>query len=209
MSNEADLSPAPPRAWPLLLLGAAVLAVVLAAVWIRAEAQRVKRFQRIGYATVLQPLVTNVVFTEFRDLLTGGDAASGKKVFFEKPEANCAKCHRIGDSGAEVGPRLDGIGAKQAREQILESIIFPNTRITEGYESVIMILKNGGAATGVLRKETDTEMVVASADEGTRVIKREEVQSRRQALSPMPEGLWLVLARAELRDLVEYLTTLK
>ena len=193
----------------MLLLAAGVLAVVLAIVWIRAEIQRVKRFQRFGPLTAPQPQVTNVVFTEFRDLLTEGDAAAGRKVFFDKPEANCAKCHRVGDSGAEVGPPLDGIGAKQSRELILESIIFPNARTTEGYESVILILKSGGAATGVLKKETDTELTVDSADEGLRVIKSADVQSRRSAVSPMPEGLWLVLSRAELRDLVEYLATLK
>jgi quinoprotein glucose dehydrogenase len=209
MSNTPEPNAAPRRFWPLLLLAAVVIAVGLAVLWVSSEVRRVKRFQRIAARTRPAPQVTNVVLSEFRELLTGGDAAAGRKVFFEKPEAKCVKCHRIGEAGANVGPALDGIGAKQSREQILESIISPNARIREGYESVILILKSGGTASGVLKKVTETELVVDSADEGTRAINRADVQSRRPAMSPMPERLWLVLSRAELRDLVEYLAIVK
>jgi hypothetical protein len=40
-------------------------------------------------------------------------------------------------------------------------------------------------------------------------VNKADVQSRRPALSPMPEGLWQSLSRRELRDLVEFLMTLK
>jgi quinoprotein glucose dehydrogenase len=197
----------PKLVWPWFVLATFVVAVLLAILWVSAEVRRVERFRYIGMPPATRP-VTNAL-APYRDLLAGGDAGAGRKVFFEKPEANCGKCHQVGGSGGDVGPALDDIGARQTREQILESIIFPNVQTSEGYQSVILLLKNGDAASGVLKRESATELVVNSADEGVRTVKVADVQSRRNAVSPMPEGLWLVLSRPELRDLVAYLAALK
>src|SRR5262249_28275935 len=50
-----------------------------------------------------------------------GDAAKGQAVFF-KAEAQCAKCHRVGGIGSWIGPDLSQIGAKLAKEGLLDSI---------------------------------------------------------------------------------------
>ena len=132
------------------------------------------------------------------------------KSFFEKPEANCIKCHKVGDSqGGDTGPPLSGIGTNQTREAILESIVYPNAKIVAGYESVIVMLKNGNGTCGIVKRETDTELVVNSPDDGLQTIKKADIESRQPAFSPMPEGLWLVLTQRDLRNLVEFLATLK
>src|SRR5690606_5010858 len=48
-----------------------------------------------------------------RFLLRGGDADAGRTVFVEKPEAQCARCHRAGSDsdGGVVGPDLKDVGA--------------------------------------------------------------------------------------------------
>ncbi|MBI3414095.1 MAG: HEAT repeat domain-containing protein, partial [Verrucomicrobia bacterium] len=60
-------------------------------------------------------------FAGFRETLYGGSAAEGKKIVFERAEAACIKCHKVGGEGGEVGPELTGIGSRQTREYLLES----------------------------------------------------------------------------------------
>src|SRR5207253_743885 len=64
--------------------------------------------------------------TDFRETLAGGNAAAGKKVFFERPEAQCVRCHKIEGQGGDVGPDLSHIGAQKDRNYLLESMILPN-----------------------------------------------------------------------------------
>ena len=64
-------------------------------------------------------------FAGYRETLYGGDAAAGRKIFMEKPEASCVRCHKIKGEGGEVGPDLTGIIARHDREYILESILYP------------------------------------------------------------------------------------
>src|SRR5262249_20259158 len=97
---------------------------------------------------------------EFRFALQGGNASAGRKNFFDKPEASCSKCHKAGGQGGDVGPVLDGIGTRQTREFILESIVFPNAHTTTNYETVILLLKNGSGYSGTLKSETETNIVL-------------------------------------------------
>jgi quinoprotein glucose dehydrogenase len=55
--------------------------------------------------------------------LTGGDAERGRKIFREKAEVQCLRCHKceIGDS--VVGPDLTKIGATRDRNYLLQSIV--------------------------------------------------------------------------------------
>ncbi|MEO8428858.1 MAG: PVC-type heme-binding CxxCH protein, partial [Verrucomicrobiota bacterium] len=61
----------------------------------------------------------------YREALFGGDPAAGRKIFFERAEAACMRCHKVQGEGGDVGPDLTGIGTRQKREYILESILFP------------------------------------------------------------------------------------
>ena len=57
----------------------------------------------------------------WRVCLQGGDAASGDKIFHERTDASCLRCHTVHGTGGIVGPVLDGIGSKQNRDYLLES----------------------------------------------------------------------------------------
>lgn len=156
----------------------------------------------------LQPSTTDPL-AGFREALQGGDATAGRKVFFDKPEANCAKCHRVGGQGGDLGPVLDDIGLRQSREYILTSVLKPNAHTVKGYESLIVLLKDGGGCAGILKSENETQLVLNTPDQGPVTIRKSDVQSRQAGLSPMPEGLGQLLSKQELANLVEFLAGLK
>ena len=148
--------------------------------------------------------------TPYRETLSGGDAARGKKIFYENAAAACTRCHHIGtDGGGNAGPVLDGIASRQTREYLLESIVSPNQQIVQGFESATLTLKNGASYAGVVKSETDAEITLLSPEDGDVKVKKSDLATREKGLSGMPEGLAQLLTRQELRDVVEFLGTLK
>jgi quinoprotein glucose dehydrogenase len=145
----------------------------------------------------------------YRECLFGGNAAEGKKIFFEKAEAQCVRCHRIDGEGGDVGPDLSHVGAQKDRRYLLESVVLPNRQIAQGFESVTLTLKNGDSYAGVLKSETPDEISIHPVDSGLLTIKKSEVENRHASISPMPEGMGQILSKEDLRNLVEFLSNQK
>jgi quinoprotein glucose dehydrogenase len=145
----------------------------------------------------------------YRECLTGGNADDGKKIIVEKAEVYCIRCHKAGGDGGEVGPDLKGIASRRTREYILESIVYPNKHFAEGYESLVVTLKNGTTYAGTVKSESTAELELNSPEDGLVKIKKAEIQTRERGLSGMPEEIRQVLSKHELRDVVEFLSTLK
>jgi quinoprotein glucose dehydrogenase len=145
----------------------------------------------------------------WRECLTGGNALEGKKIFVERAEVYCVRCHKVAGEGGEVGPELTGIGSRKDRQYLLESIVFPNKHLAEGYESASVELKNGTGYRGTIKRETESELELNSPEDGLVKINKADVKSRGKDLSAMPEELRQVLSKHDLRDLVEFLATLK
>ena len=148
--------------------------------------------------------------TPYREALNGGDAARGKKLFYENAAVACTRCHHIGnDGGGNAGPVLDGLASRQPREYLLESIVFPNKQIAPGFETAMVSMKNGAAYAGVVKRENDASLVLLSPEDGEVSLKKSDIASRDKGLSGMPEGLGQLLSKQELRDVIEFLGTLK
>ncbi len=148
--------------------------------------------------------------TPYRETLAGGNAARGRKIFYENAAVACTRCHQIGsDGGGNAGPPLAGVASRQPREYLLESIVFPNQQIVQGFETATVTLKNGIAYAGVVKSENDTNLVILSPEEGDVTLKKADIATREKGLSGMPEGFGQLLSKRELRDLVEFLGTLK
>jgi quinoprotein glucose dehydrogenase len=146
---------------------------------------------------------------EYREALHGGNAAEGKKIFFERPEASCVRCHKINGEGGEVGPDLSHVAAQKDRQYFLESIVLPNKDIAQGFESVLVTLRSGTSYAGVIKSDNANELVINSPEDGLVTVKKSDIQSRDKGLSPMPEGMGQVLTRQDLRNLVEFLADQK
>lgn len=144
----------------------------------------------------------------FIECLAGGSAESGRKIFFERVEASCTRCHKVGGQGGEAGPALDSASLNRAREHLLESMVAPNKVIAPGFENVIIRLKNGISYAGTLKSETDSELVLNSPEDGVVKIQKSKIETRARGGSGMPGGLPQLLSKRDLRDLVEFLATL-
>ena len=148
-------------------------------------------------------------FEEFKVSLLGGNAWEGRRIFNSNSTAQCVRCHAIEPgTGGAVGPALDKIGSKLKRETLLEALINPSARISPGFGQVIVTLKDGNEVMGTLMSETDNELVIATSDaeptkvQTARIAKRENVPS---SMPPMGD----ILSKREIRDLVEFLSSLK
>jgi quinoprotein glucose dehydrogenase len=145
----------------------------------------------------------------YRECVTGGNAEEGRKIFYERAEVSCVRCHKINGEGGEVGPDLTGYGGKKDRGYILEAITYPNAQIAEGFESVIVTLNNGTSYAGTVKSETATELEINSPEDGLVKVKHADIKERGRGLSAMPEELRQVLTKPDLRNLVEFLSSLK
>jgi quinoprotein glucose dehydrogenase len=143
----------------------------------------------------------------FRELLYGGRADQGRRIFYQDAAAQCIRCHIVEGQGSEVGPDLTGVGSRLSREDLLRSMVQPNARIAPGYGTVSLTLKNGDSVRGVLSAETDTQITVTSGGQEW-IVDKSEIEQRTNSPSGMP-AMGDVLSRSELRDLVEFLVSLR
>jgi len=149
-------------------------------------------------------------FTGFRETLYGGDPAAGRKIFTERPEVSCARCHKIHGEGGAVGPELSGIIKRHDREYILESILFPNKQIAPGYESVTVQTKSGPAYAGILKSQDGNELKLFSIEDNALVtVPMSDIQKQVKGQSAMPEGMGGLLSKRDIRNVVEFLAELQ
>ena len=142
--------------------------------------------------------------------LEGGDAKRGERIFNNQPVMACARCHRVGDeSGGEAGPNLVDVGTRRDRNYLLESLIKPNAQIASGFDTVVVTLKTGGVAAGIVASETADELALRDIENKLHEVKKSNIAKREGAPSGMPEIFGTILTKSEVRDVVEYLSTLK
>jgi putative heme-binding domain-containing protein len=138
---------------------------------------------------------------------TEGDPIRGEKIFRRKDLA-CVTCHSIGGVGGKVGPDLTSIGASAQVDYLIESVLYPNRKIKEGYHSVIVETKDGMEFSGVTARENVDELVLRDATDKEIVVQKKDIQSRTNGNSLMPAGLVDSLSSKERLDLYRFLSEL-
>jgi putative heme-binding domain-containing protein len=143
-----------------------------------------------------------------REAAAGGDPARGEKVF-RGALTNCVTCHAIGGGGGRAGPDLATLGTAMPADLIIESVLWPNRQVKEGYGSTLVVTENDRIVQGYALNEDRQQLVLRDphTDE-TVAIPKGDIRARKEAGSIMPEGLAHGLTRGELRDLVRFLTEL-
>ena len=146
---------------------------------------------------------------EYAPVLTGGDAERGRRLFFEKAEVYCMRCHKVDGRGGEVGPDLSKVAGQQNRQYLLEAVLNPDKTIARGYEPVVILTTDGKQVAGTLREETEQQVTLITAEGNLVTVNKQQIEERARGKSAMPEDLAKKLTKFELRDLVEYLAGLK
>ena len=151
---------------------------------------------------------TDALAASYQDCLFGGDPERGKVIAFRNSTAQCTKCHAYDDYGGSAGPRLNGVGSRLSREQLLEALIDPSARLAPGYGTVMLEMKDGKKISGILQDENDTELTLKIGNQPEQVLLKNNIAKRTNAPSSMP-NMKDYLTKKEIRDLVSLLATLK
>ncbi|HWN95567.1 MAG TPA: PVC-type heme-binding CxxCH protein, partial [Methylomirabilota bacterium] len=160
--------------------------------------------------TLLASLNTDAVqqkkhIDEMLASVKSGDIRRGQAIF-NSPKAACSACHAIGYLGGKVGPDLTRIGQVRNERDLLEAVVYPDASFVRSYEPVIVSTKSGEEVSGVLRKDGDDEVVLATGPETEQRIARNDVADMRPGtVSVMPSGLAEQLTKEELADLLAFL----
>ncbi|WP_238944368.1 HEAT repeat domain-containing protein [Sandaracinomonas limnophila] len=145
---------------------------------------------------------------EFMDALYGGEIQAGSNVFLRNQSAECIRCHNAGGQGGEVGPSLKGVGSRLTREQILQALIEPSARIAPGYGNISVTLEDGQEVSGTLLIENEHEIQLKTGEAEPLKIAVSRIKKRENFPSGMPP-MGSLLTKREIRDVVEYLSSLK
>jgi len=134
--------------------------------------------------------------------LKGDAAESGKKVFTEF----CASCHRIQQTGNDIGPELTSIGKKFDKIGLLDAIINPSGAILLGYEPWLVNTKDGESFFGFLISENNQSITIKDVAGKQHIVPVEKISSRKkQDKSLMPEPAVAGVTGQQLADVAVYL----
>ncbi|QRR03419.1 DUF7133 domain-containing protein [Dyadobacter sandarakinus] len=157
----------------------------------------------------LSPLRTaGATVADYQDALYGGNAQVGRRYFMTSSAAECVRCHSIGGQGGEVGPNLSNIGNVLSREQILQALIEPSARLSPGFGMVMLTLKDGTSAAGILSQENEHELVLKTSEAEPLKIATSRIAKRENVPSSMPP-MGNIMTKREIRDVVEFLSNQK
>ena len=145
----------------------------------------------------------------YRLALAGGDVDRGRDLFFGRGELSCRRCHTVAGQGGAVGPDLTKVGVDKTRDYLLESIVVPNKAIAKGFESLIVITEEGKSFAGIVKESTDDSLKLMQSDGTIVTIPKSSIDESAKGISAMPADIVKKLSLRELRDLVEYLSSLK
>ena len=167
----------------------------------------------IGVQSIAPVYSADFVGALAKEALAKGDAVNGKKVF-QLPLASCTACHAVdGVRGAVTsvkGPNLSAVAAGLPMDLLVESVLWPARQIKEGYAATTVITKDGRVLSGFTHSEDKTVLRVRDLATGKIApVQTANIKQRTRNGTVMPPGLTTSLTRAELRDLIKYLSTLK
>jgi putative heme-binding domain-containing protein len=129
------------------------------------------------------------------------DVAAGEKLF----QQNCAVCHRVDESGRQIGPDLKSVVDKSP-EQILTSVIDPNREVDPKYLTVQVLTDFGQLITGIVASESDGQIELLDSQGVRHAIQRNSIESiETSGVSLMPEGFERSISKERMAELVGFL----
>ena len=139
-----------------------------------------------------------------------GDSKRGETIFKDaEGVANCAKCHLVKTDGGTIGPVLSFVGTSRTREFLLESIVDPSRVITSGFNTIMVLTKNGKFITGIKINEDESGLYIVDKNGKELHIPLDKIKkSKVQKISTMPGNFKDLLSTQDIADILAYLETL-
>jgi putative membrane-bound dehydrogenase-like protein len=130
-----------------------------------------------------------------------GDSTTGKAVF----QRVCATCHKLGETGFEVGPNLAALKEKSP-EAILIAVLDPNRAFESRYGSFTMATTDGRVLSGLISSEAAAAVTLRRQEGKEDVVLRRDIEElKASGLSIMPEGMEKDLSHKDLADVIAFL----
>ena len=136
-----------------------------------------------------------------------GSPQRGQQIY-RRAALQCIQCHAIGPAGGLVGPNLISLGGSAQPDYILQSLIEPNARLKEGYNTLSVLTDAGTITQGIPVGGDDQTLRLRTADGKVVTLQRENIEAEQPGQSLMPAGSVDTLTKAELVDLVAFLAAL-
>jgi putative heme-binding domain-containing protein len=136
-----------------------------------------------------------------------GDIALGQQMFLRQ---GCVACHTVNQTDPPKGPFLGDIGARNKPDELIESILKPNAKIAQGFQTFFFELKNKDRKEGFITKEGGEEIELRDITGALTTIQVTEIAKRgKLETSVMPEGIAGNMTMQEFASLLAYLESLK
>ncbi len=167
----------------------------------------------IGLKVTTQKYNPDYVAELAKEALNEGDAVNGKKIF-QLPIISCTACHAVDGIEGTVttlkGPNLTALAAGLPVDIIIESVLWPDRQIKEGYQATTVLTKDGRVLNGFAHSEDKTVLRIRDLTTGKiATLQIDNIKQRTKGVTVMPPQLTANLTRTELRDLIKYLSTLE
>lgn len=132
----------------------------------------------------------------------GGDPGKGAEVYDE----NCTECHSLNGKGGKVGPDLTGISAKGLK-YITEAILQPAKSMTKGFETYVVINKEGRQTIGLKTRDDANEVDITKANGEVVTIAKADIKEIKidTTKSVMPDDLSEALTVKDYQDILSFL----
>ncbi|MBT4666964.1 MAG: hypothetical protein HOB63_10670, partial [Opitutae bacterium] len=136
-----------------------------------------------------------------------GNPKKGPSLFASQ---GCIACHALKKSEVQKGPYLGQIGGIMNAEKIALSIIRPNAEISQGFKTVSITTKKGGAHVGFVTKRLSDQIEIRDiAGQITRLNPADVASETLLPISMMPAGLANGMSIEDFASLVHFLAAQK
>ena len=161
-----------------------------------ADPNNPNQIANMDYAAVLE-----------RCMKLDGDAAQGRELFRAQ---SCINCHTFANGQLPKGPHLVDIGKRYKKEELIESIVQPNKKIAQGFDTWAFVTTEGKIFTGFVVLESAETVTIRQNDGLSKELLQDDIDERvKQETSMMPKGIAGNLTPEQLADLIAYLQTLR
>ena len=172
--------------------------------WRREDESKEKDSSKFQTPKYSAEVVADLAKAALRD----GDPYRGL-VRFADAKTACLGCHRIGEHGGTVGPDLSEIGQKRKPNELVESLLWPSRVVEPKYRTIHVLDVQGAIHQGYVIREDDSQLVLRDPAKDKQVtLALDEIESRREGGTLMPQNLVGTMAPGEVSDLICFMTTL-